>query len=853
MNMQLKEIRAIIETILNDIKKSQNSLTYRRYNTFFGELGMLQRRKFDVLEKFDKQLKKHHLSLWLGKSPIKKLEDFQKGETITFRLSNAAESAMPNMPKVENKNAGEITVMQKESGITLYKHQRDAIEQLQEKIIRNNKIPFAGLLVLPTGGGKTLTAAYWIAKNILDKNKKVLWIAHRYELLEQALATFKKLACKDIFTVKQSVNYRILSGIHDKPVHVKPADDIIVASKDSVNAGFDILYKNWIKNNTDELFLVIDEAHHATARTYRKLIFGLKEKVPIFRMLGLTATPFRTNEDEKGLLKKVFPDDIIYKADLRTAIRLGILSEPYFEEQKTGQNIIEQYGLSEKQIADLNSKFGDFDSILGKVANDIANNKERNYSIVKHYVQNKEKYRRTLVFAINKTNAIALNILFKEAGINSDYVISAIKDMATGVTVSSKENQIKIDKFRKGELDVLINVEILTEGTDIPEVQTVFLTRPTNSVILMTQMIGRGLRGEKAGGTKQAYIVSFVDDWQQKISWANPQKLFLEENIDFNDKDRDTTKRLLQLVAINKVEEFAILNDQIIDFKTKEELEKLSFTERVPVGIYQVRYLQKGRDDEEEEVNSEVLVYDNLRQPYANFIKDLPLIFSNSNDKDFLPEEKLEHYAKEVEQKYFAEMPQYPAYNLQDIKNMLQYYAAQGECPPFVELKDREKYDVDKIAKDFIDKGLNDIEQNELLNKIWNSEEVAWQTFFNFDKKNLLREVRLAKEKILNPELYPTVALIDKKEERALEKLPLYEIEQYAPEYARELKNTVYSRFTDKDGFYFSAQSGYKSKNKLDFQIDHIKPLSKGGLTVAENLQLLTRSENAKKSNKADE
>ena len=60
----------------------------------------------------------------------------------------------------------------------------------------------------------------------------------------------------------------------------------------------------------------------------------------------------------------------------------------------------------------------------------------------------------------------------------------------------------------------------------------------------------------------------------------------------------------------------------------------------------------------------------------------------------------------------------------------------------------------------------------------------------------------------------------------------------------------VFKKFTDKDGFYFSAESGYKSKNKLDFQVDHIKSIHNGGLTVFENLQLLTRSENAKKGNK---
>jgi len=169
--------------------------------------------------------------------------------------------------KIEIEFAGTITVSQNESGIHLYDHQEKAFHQLNQKILKTNK-NFAGLLVLPTGGGKTLTAGYWIAKNLLDKGKKVLWLAHRHELLNQAKETFKKLASKDVFENKTSFNYRILSGIHDKPVNIQNTDDIIIASKDSLNAGFEHLYKKWIKNNTDEFFLVIDEAHHATAKTY---------------------------------------------------------------------------------------------------------------------------------------------------------------------------------------------------------------------------------------------------------------------------------------------------------------------------------------------------------------------------------------------------------------------------------------------------------------------------------------------------------------------------------------------------------------------------------------------------------
>ena len=231
--------------------------------------------------------------------------------------------------KIKFPHSGKVNVSPDKSDINLFPHQTKAIKILNEKILGKGKNPFAGLLVLPTGAGKTLTATYWLLKNYTDKKKKILWIAHRHELLEQAKHSFEQLAHEDILKNRSSFNFRIISGLHDKPVNIKPSDDIIISSKDSLrvstkkdsqNRGFNYLYDNWIKHNPQEIFLVIDEAHHATAKTYRHLIDKVHENVKEFRMLGLTATPFRTAEYEKGLLVKVFPDDIIYKTDLRTLI-----------------------------------------------------------------------------------------------------------------------------------------------------------------------------------------------------------------------------------------------------------------------------------------------------------------------------------------------------------------------------------------------------------------------------------------------------------------------------------------------------------------------------------------------------
>ena len=541
--------------------------------------------------------------------------------------------------------------------------------------------------------------------NFLDKGKKILWIAHRYELLEQAKdAFYTKVAFDDIFKSKTSFNYRIISGIHDKPVNIKATDDIIFASKDSLNSGFNYLYNNWLKGQ-EEVFLIVDEAHHATAKTYRKLINNVRDKVKTFRMVGLTATPFRTAQSEQGLLGKVFPDDIIYKIDLRTMIDRGILAQPKFESVETKFNM--NSVLSDEEITNL--KYFDIDKIGKYAAKTIAENDQRNKIIVNRYVENESKYKPAIVFALNQDNAIALNALFTQKGVKAEWILSSIRDIATGVTISKEMNKEKSDKFRKGEFDVLINVNIATEGADYPKVQSIFLARPTISSILMTQMVGRGLRGPEANGTKDAYIVSFIDDWQDRVSWVNPESVLIGEPID--PKDPETSKNIIRLISIKNLEDFAILTDKYLNRERYEQLQKLEFIERIPVGIYHFSILNSIKDNNEiveNEKNVEVLVYDNLMKSYQDFMSNLPNFFkiNKLDNKDNLTEIELDQLCPKIEEEYFSNCPNCPGYLPQDIKDILQYYAQYEAIPQFIELKNREKFDLTKVADEIISKDL---------------------------------------------------------------------------------------------------------------------------------------------------
>ena len=139
---------------------------------------------------------------------------------------------MTDMPiMIENINAQTITPALGKNPRQLYEHQEEAIRKLDAMDKRGS---FRTLLVLPTGGGKTLTAAYWLLRNAVDQNKKILWLAHRHLLLEQAAEAFARNAYTDTMVNRTVFNYRIISGMHDKPVHIQKTDRILIASKDSM-------------------------------------------------------------------------------------------------------------------------------------------------------------------------------------------------------------------------------------------------------------------------------------------------------------------------------------------------------------------------------------------------------------------------------------------------------------------------------------------------------------------------------------------------------------------------------------------------------------------------------------------
>lgn len=724
-----------------------------------------------------------------------------------------------------------------------YEHQKKAMEALDKM---NQEASYSTLVVLPTGGGKTYTASMWLLKNAMDKKKKILWIAHRQMLLDQAAESFQKFAYTEVVPHISSFCFRIVSGSssHDRTGDIRSSDNLLIVSKDSIGRNIERLDK-WLKGEK-ELYLIVDEAHHSTAKTYRKVIEYVRAKVPNLKLIGLTATPFRTAEEEQGLLAKIYTDGIsdgrvvhgdvgiTYQIGLKELINRQILAKPIFESFYTDEEYGDSLGV------DAWESIQHLDVLPDEVAQQMADSAARNKLIVETYKAKQDEYGQTILFAVNVVHAIQLTSLFKKAGIKADFVVSSVKDAITGVTISREDNERKLEDYRNGKLQVLINVNILTEGVDLPKTKTVFLARPTVSSILMTQMVGRALRGTAAGGTASAYIVSFVDHWNEHIAWVNPESLF-DGNNDFHDNDSERAKRDLRTIAISKIEEFAAILDDAVDTTA---LEKVPFEQRIPLGMYAFTYLEENGMDHA----YQVMVYDSTQDAYKNLMDALPSLFKSFGaTEEYLTEAQLDEMEAQCRDSFFCgEM--IPPYERKDVLNILKYYAQYEAVPQFYTFAevDRSKLDVSKIAQHIWDEDMGERKRTEYIDSLWESSDDNMLRLFFGRKLYFLRQLNIELMKLSHPDIYDNENNI-KYGTRALEDLPLHEIGKINPTLEKSLRDQAFEKSKDANGNYRCACCGVTDKSRIYFQVDHIVPMNNGGKSVANNLQILCRQCNGTK------
>ena len=394
--------------------------------------------------------------------------------------------------------------------VPMFDYQQEAVTKMKEHFIEKDKD--SGILVMPTGSGKSRTAITFLVQEMVSRGYQILWLVHRHSLIEQAAENFYEFAGLCKLNNPGIRQYRIscISGEH---MSIRQVDkhEIIVASIASVNRNKDYLPR-LLKS---KVMVVVDECHHAPAKSYRETIKFIKKRRKNTKLLGLTATPLRMREGETKKLMNLFDDNTLYEVPMSDLIVKGVLSDPVFDREQTGENFEPDISIDEAKHIIKHSELPE--SLVGK----IAQSKARNNIIVTKYLENADKYGKTLIFAMNILHSRFLHEELLK------------RNVECGVVYSGKDdNKNVIKDFRNGKIKVLINVNIMSEGTDVPDIDTVFLTRPTSSRVLMMQMIGRGMRGPKAGGTAKVNIIDFYDVWEEFQKWLNPKWIIEEEGDD---------------------------------------------------------------------------------------------------------------------------------------------------------------------------------------------------------------------------------------------------------------------------------------------------------------------------------
>jgi ATP-dependent helicase IRC3 len=347
--------------------------------------------------------------------------------------------------------------------ITLRPYQEEALSAVREARKRGVR---RGLLVLPTGTGKTST----FVALCQSEPEKSLIIAHRDELLEQAAARVETQAGLPV-TIEGGGRKADLSA------------RVMVAGVQTVGRT-----SNQVVERFGPRLLVIDEAHHAPADTYQQVIAKAGGYDPFSEtfVLGVTATDHRLdNKPLHGGDKPIF-EEVIYRYSLRQAMRDSWLCDI------RGFRVDTDVDLSK-----VKTTAGDYNQ--GQLAKAV-NTPERNAAAVKAW-RDLAEGRLTIVFCADVQHAKDVAEAFRDIGVTAEAVWG---DMGM------EQRRAAMERFRTGQTQVLTNVEIATEGFDVPAIACVLMLRPTKSWALYTQCIGRGLR--LFDGKEDCLVIDMADN-----------------------------------------------------------------------------------------------------------------------------------------------------------------------------------------------------------------------------------------------------------------------------------------------------------------------------------------------------
>lgn len=326
-----------------------------------------------------------------------------------------------------------------------------------------------GLVVLATGLGKTWLAAFDAQQM---GARRVLFVAHREEILNQAAETFLRIR------PRARVGF-FMGQVRDTQV------DILCASVQTLGRLSHL--SRFSPQHFD--YIVVDEFHHAAAATYRQL---LKHFAPQF-LIGLTATPDRTDQSD---ILSLCDDNLVYSCNLFAGVSAGLLAPFHY------------FGIWDESVnyQEIPWRNGRFDP--EQLSNKLATLARARHALKQWRDKGQQ---RTLAFCVSVRHADYMAEQFRKDGIAAAAVYSG-SEMSRGDALA---------QLSDGRLQVIFSVDLFSEGVDLPAIDTILMLRPTESKILFLQQLGRGLR--RADGKEKLVVLDFIGNHQSFLH--KPQAL----------------------------------------------------------------------------------------------------------------------------------------------------------------------------------------------------------------------------------------------------------------------------------------------------------------------------------------
>ncbi len=341
----------------------------------------------------------------------------------------------------------------------LYPFQKEAKEAVLRHWERGNK---AALISMPTGSGKTIVFSEILRVSLSPNGERGLDLVHRDELLRQGVEKIR-LVWPEVSLSTVDACSRSYSG----QVTLGSVMSVVRRLEEVPRIGT----------------VVTDEAHHAAARSWLKIYDSVGDVNPDWRHLGVTATPIRA----KGAsdLEAIFGKPVYVKSIFELIVE-GYLCPLRGLEVRT-----------EVSVEEVGVHAGDF---IVEDLSRVINTRDRNRLIVENYLELASD-RKALVFAADLNHARSLTDMFKTYGVNAAWI--------SGETPMHVRRSI-LKSLREGEIKVVVNCMVFTEGFDEPSLEAILIARPTRSLVLYCQMIGRGLRSYPR--KKNCLFIDFVDN-----------------------------------------------------------------------------------------------------------------------------------------------------------------------------------------------------------------------------------------------------------------------------------------------------------------------------------------------------